>query len=348
MKSFKAHILLTEAKDRFIKKNRNFSDEQKDEIIKFFSQNRQAEGDVDWNRSAKMTYDDFFEVMSRYKSGRKGNNKSTKMKCPSNLKGLKKGEDYVHLKINNPNYCTYIPLHYEAAKLFNTERVIGTSSRPWCIGDSRTDNEWINHCVNKEEIPVYVVGNDGKWVVMIQSNNDKVEIWDENNRSPRGYIPDFDPYKELLDSKKNKLYNEVRNTIIQNYSFIKNAEISKDVEYYYKGKDLVWVSGTWISGTWEDGNWKDGAWRSGDWQGGVWEKGIWEDGYWHNGYWKSGTWYNGIWYRGTWKDGIWYNGEWKSGIWEGGTWLGGEWKSGTWITGYDKDGNVRTTPPNTW
>ena len=90
---------LTESKDRFNKKNKNLTKEQKKEIISFFKVNRQAERDVEWNISHMYDYERFFNIMMKYKSGRKS--KTTKMKCQSNLSGLTKDQDYVHLKLKS-------------------------------------------------------------------------------------------------------------------------------------------------------------------------------------------------------------------------------------------------------
>lgn len=218
MKSFLD--LLTEAKDRFIKKNKNLTKDQQEELIAFFRSNNKAEKDVEkeygWQRgSSSMTYDDFVEIMNRYKGGRKALAKSKKVKCPDNLKGLTKNKDYVHLKIRHPEYCAYIPLSHDTAQKFNGDKVIGTCSGPWCIGHSSMSKYYKLYTKRNGRVPVYIVGRGSKWVVMIDKNNSSMEIWDVTNDHGSKMIPGFNARKELIDSKKAKLYDQVRDEFLQ-------------------------------------------------------------------------------------------------------------------------------------
>lgn len=227
MKSFVE--ILTEAKDRFIKKNRNLSKEQQEELIAFFRSNNRAEKDVEdeygWQKgSLSMTYDQFVGIMNRYKGGRKALAKTKKVKCPDNLKGLKKNVDYVHLRIKHPEYCAYIPLSHDTAQKFNGDKIIGTCSGPWCVGHSSSSQYYRMYTKRKGRVPVYIVGRGSKWVVMIDQNNKDMEIWDVANDHGSKMIPGFNARKELVDSKKAKLYDQVRDEFLQ-----KKAKVPEDV-----------------------------------------------------------------------------------------------------------------------
>ena len=201
---------LTEAKDRFINKNRNLSKEQKKELIDFFKTNRQAESDIDWNKSHKYSYDQFFDIMAKYRSGRR---KVKKFKCQDKLKGLTKDQDYVHVRMKTKEYCAYIPLSHDTAQKFNTDRVIGTCQGSWCVGHSSTKDYWTQYVLRDHQVPIYIVDQSNKWIVMIDGDNRSYDVWDLNNDTPNAKIPDFDVKKELLSSKQQKLYDEIRNDI---------------------------------------------------------------------------------------------------------------------------------------
>jgi len=221
---------LTEAKDKFIDKNRNLTPEQKEELKTFFRNNSRAEKEVEdkykWSKSKNLTYDDFVIVMNNHPSGRKMLAKTSKrVHCQTNLRGLTPNEDYVHLKIKSRDYCAYIPLSYETAKMFNKDKVIGTVQGDWCIGHSSTSQYWNQHCKRRGEVPIYIVGNNSKWVVMIQKNNSSIDIWDIDNKTGGGHIPNVDAKSMFLDSKKKKLYDDIRENFTQ-----RKPKVPKDLE----------------------------------------------------------------------------------------------------------------------
>lgn len=196
---------LTEDKNRFIRKNKNLTNDQKKEVSNFFKVNRQAENKVDWNKSKTMTYDDFADIMIQTKSGRK-----TIIKHKA-IKGLKEGMDYVHVRMPSKEYLAYIPLDFETAQKFNT-RELGVCSGPWCIGHSGEPYHWNDEVIIKQQVPVYVVNRFSKWVVMIQEENRKFEVWTVENlpRQVKQGIPDFSIRKNLLNPKQKAMYDEIR------------------------------------------------------------------------------------------------------------------------------------------
>ncbi len=203
MKSFKFYLL--ESKDRFIKKNKNLTRHQQKELIKFFSMNRQAESKVDWNKAHIMTYDEFEVIMTQTRSGRQ-----TKLKHHS-LKGLKEGTDYVHVRMKTKSYLAYIPLNYETAQKFNTKK-LGVCQGDWCVGHSSTAIHWNDEVIEGEQIPIYVINTESKWIVMIKEGNRQFDVWDLRNNPSKTHegIPYFSVRKELLSSGQKKMYDEIR------------------------------------------------------------------------------------------------------------------------------------------
>lgn len=217
MKSFKEYLL--ESKARFIRKNKNLTKDQQEEIVKFIDSNDKAAKVVNdefgWMKNAiNMTYDDYYGIMMRFKSGRKAQRKRPKVRCQKNIRGLTHEEDYLFLQTNSKYYCCYIPFFWETAQKFNTDKYIGECKGDWCVGSTLSKSEWVNHVLNNGEVPVYVVGGEGRKVVaMIQEGNRSVDIWDEDNDTPNAVLDNFDAKKILLDSKKKKLYDMIRNDI---------------------------------------------------------------------------------------------------------------------------------------
>ena len=229
MKSFVEYLI--ENKDRFIKKNKNLTDNQKDEIIKYFRKNRQAEKKIDWNKSGNMTISDFEDIMMQSKMGRK-----KKVKCASiKIKGLTEEKDYINLRMKTKDFCAFIPLTFEAAQKFNT-RELGMCSGPWCIGHSDDAYSWNNEVIEQKQVPVYVINTNSKWVVMIQEGNRDYDVWSIENsptKTKQG-IPGFSIRKELLNNKQKTMYDEIREDYYND-----EVDIEFDIEDAEIGYDAI-------------------------------------------------------------------------------------------------------------
>jgi len=200
MKTFVEY--LTEAKDRFINKNRNLTDDQKKEIIKFFKTTRQAERLIDWNNYRKLTYDDFLNIMVKFRSGRK-----TKLRH-KNISGLKEGVDYINIVMKTKKFLAYAIMNYEASKIIASDRV-GPCRGTWCTAHSDSPGHWNEYAIDNNDVFVYVMNTEEKWAVQIDEDNRTYEVWDYHD-VPINDIPGFDVKKELLTSKLKKMYDEIR------------------------------------------------------------------------------------------------------------------------------------------
>ena len=365
MKTFKNYI--NEANySRFLKQNKNLNLAQIKKINDYFSdENQQAGKKIEWQskKVKNMTYNNFEDIMIKYESGRK------QVLKPPTIPG-KKNEDYIQLKLKNKNYLAYVPLNWKTAKYFNTKK-FGPVQGEWCIGSTVSDYHWKDEVIERQQIPIYLFDTETKWVIMIQKENNRGNIWNiDNQYNVNHKIPNFDVKKDLLASNLTKIYDKLRKDIFIPMHFIEKAQISSDAKYTIKDDYFAWHNGTWKGGVWKFGLWKDGTWERGYWEGGTWKKGLWKYGEWQKGTWKDGTWNKGEWIYGTWEKGLWKNGSWEGGSWEGGTWEdgiwfygtwkkgtwekgiweGGTWKGGTWKGGVDKDLNFHEAgdSPDKW
>lgn len=208
MKSFKNYLVEADY-TRFLKKNRNLSDDERDEINKYFSkENSQAGSKIKWQSKEvkNMNYDDFLSIMIKYKSGFR---KKLKVKVPG-----RQGEDYWQVRLKTKGFLAYIPLNQETAQFFNSGK-FGTCETGHCIGWHDDPAYWDEHMIDSQEVPVYVVDGYGKWVVIIEDGNRDYQVWDKMNQKDisikdREPIPDFSIKKELMNSKIRKLYDDIR------------------------------------------------------------------------------------------------------------------------------------------
>jgi len=227
MNTFKEYSMLVEGKERFIKRNKYLTPDQKDEVIKFFQANRQYENKVDWNKAHSMTYDEFTAIMVQSRSGRR-----TVLKHQA-IKGSKEGSDYVQVRMPTKEFLAYIPLNFETAQKFNT-REMGVCSGPWCIGHSDTSYHWNDEVISEQQVPIYVINRFSKWVVMIKDGNQKYDVWSvENNpRKVREGIPDFSIRKNLLSPAQKKMYDEIREEFFQDEAEEPEIDISDAEDAY--------------------------------------------------------------------------------------------------------------------
>ena len=333
--------LLFEKKDHIIKRLKNLSQEEKDELIPLFKQNNpKLEGMIDWNNK-NFTFNDFKPVLDfRSKTSvKKGVKKQ-------GIKGLKPNKDYIELKGVSDIYNAYIPLSWEASKHIASAN-IGDCEGKWCTAYAKRKGYWKDYVERGGVVLVYLVGNNTKYAVALYTKDNKnYEMFDADDGSINK-IPDFQDAK-LRTPKMWKLYDDIQAKYFRKPSFVDEAE-TEDASYEVVRKNYI----KWFNGTWNRGIWKDGVWEQGTWENGVWEHGIWEDGGWIKGTWKDGEWKDGEWDGGVWENGIWYNGrmydaDWENGMfvdghWNNGIWKNGTFKSGIWFDGIFKDGTFEGT-----
>ena len=281
--------ILFEKKDHLIKRLRNLTDEQKQEVIDFFKKKPNLENRIDWNRR-DLTYDDFKEVMDPERNMTKSQRR--RLVKSSGIRGLKKGEDYIALDAPE-GIDAYIPLNYEASKLIACKDV-GSGVGAWCTAWQKSPVHW-NRYTNRNDVMVYILYPDTKEAIRYSRSSDSVvELRDERNEG----IEETDIHRAILDQNMREIAGADVEIHDPAPEWLKKAE-TQMANYYINNLGLlVWKWGIWKSGTWENGTWWDG----------IFEKGTW----------KGGTWLDGKFLNGTWEDGIWWDGEWRGGTWNTG------------------------------
>ncbi|RLA64629.1 MAG: hypothetical protein DRQ78_05930 [Epsilonproteobacteria bacterium] len=231
MKSFKKYLAEADY-TRFLKKNKNLTDDQRDEINKYYAKkNPQAGSSFDWQskKLRRMTYQEFENDMLRYASGFQL--KASKFKIQG-----KKGTDYWPIKLKSKMYLANIPLNQETATYMNSCKY-GKLQVDYCIGWGDDVAYWNDHVIEEQHVPVYIIDGRRKWVVMILPDNKHYEVWDKlNNRdvsigNPEP-IPNFSIKKELLGSRMGKLYDEIREDFYEDEAEAKEIDID-DAETDY-------------------------------------------------------------------------------------------------------------------
>lgn len=116
---------LFENKDKFINRNSNLSDEQKEEIKDALKKYSYLEGKVDWNKSDSLTYEDFKSLIL----DNINTSKSAKKKQKRSMAGLTEGRDYLclydgegHMK-GGGREVLYVPLTWKASMILGSNHV---------------------------------------------------------------------------------------------------------------------------------------------------------------------------------------------------------------------------------
>lgn len=229
MKTFTEY--LTEKKDHIIKKMPNLSQDEKEVVIDFFKKKPNMENRIDWNKWRKLHFGDFQEVMADTKSSIK--RKAQKLRHKG-IKGLKEGEDYIHIKTKNKEYLVYIPLNPQAAKVIASAHIGGCHGK-WCIANTQAVRYYKSEAKKQNKIPIMVVGKGTKYTIMMKRNC-SFEVWAADNFSAEfgEAIPDFSIRKELCTSKLNNLYDEIVHDI---WTRKQKAPENIDPEYYKEAVD---------------------------------------------------------------------------------------------------------------
>ncbi len=220
MKTFRQ--LIFEDKARFIRKNKNLSPQEQDEIIAFFDSHNHSEKKFTQKYGTRgfvtFKYEEFTEWIEQSSDTNSQQKKKAKKMRHRGIKGMKEGEDYVHVKTSNPYFTCYIPLNYKANQVIFSSH-IGNCRHDGCIGSSQAEKFYRLEAIKNEFVPVVVVGENSKDTVMIKPDNKSWEAWDSgnnkysNNNKPfvnREIIDGFSIRKELITTKLAALYDWVR------------------------------------------------------------------------------------------------------------------------------------------
>jgi hypothetical protein len=321
-------MLLPEKKDHVIKKLKNLSGDQKEELIAFFKKYPNYESKIDWNNK-ELSYKDFKDIMGKVSKTQKL--KDVKQK---GIKGLEHGVDYIDLKTSSKGYDAYMPLTHEGSKHIASKYIGAGCEGKWCTAYQKTSEYWDDYTDEGTKF-IYIIDGGEKYAVVVK-NMQITSIWNDTNDVMEG-----NEEKDLI--KKYNLKELAKETA--KYGVVKNdwidwATVGSNANYEFDEKTgtILWKGGTWVTGKWKGGVWEKGYWQDGEWDNGLWKNGHWVKGIWNNGTWMNGNWGYGDWNTGIWKGGQWENGIWKGGVWENGTWEDGEWKGGTWKDGWWLDG----------
>ncbi len=213
---------ITENKDRFIDKNKNLTNDQKRKakewvaghnhtVKRFVKQQPNHSSDV----FSYMTWEEYEELFdTETKTSKK---RDLKRLRHQGVSGMVEGKDYYSLKLSNPYYVAYIPLHYEAAQIIGTSTVFNRDRANWCISSSKASYFYKTEAIKPKKIPVMVLNSKTRYTVMIKPNNRSWEIWYASNnpndvRTDEG-IPDFSISRDLIGSKQSKLYDHIRDDV---------------------------------------------------------------------------------------------------------------------------------------
>ena len=208
---------LIEKKDHLIKKMPLLDDEQKKEIIKFFTDNPSFEHEIDWNKTASLEYSDFEEVLA--KRSKRSINKAVKSE---GIKGLIEGKDYVEVTDVDFDPVTakgailegvYIPITYEASKHIASSKIGGVEAK-WCIGWQKSPEYWFGYTFGlgrkRDEMDVpntfpMFIFNDADGIKYALQYNDSYRplIWNEDDNSSAGptAVPGIDINKFISKHK---------------------------------------------------------------------------------------------------------------------------------------------------
>ena len=178
-----------------------------------------------------MSFDDFSDIMRDSRSGTRELIKSTKI--PGS-----KGKDYYSIKISNKEFIANIPLNKKTATFMNSCKY-GYIDVNYCIGWQNGDEYWDNHVLYNHNVPIYITNGYSKWVVMIEKSNKTYEVWDKFNNEDKSLknkepIPGFSIKKELLGSRKGKLYDYLRDDFFELPEYFYTNDEYEEAEKEYK------------------------------------------------------------------------------------------------------------------
>ena len=274
---------LYEKKDHLIKKNPNLTDEQKSEIIAVLNKYPNLEGNIDWNKSNSLTYEDFKSYI--LDNAGKSNSKAKK----KGLAGLVEGKDYDILSSRNGEtlYAVYSHLasktlasnrvepkiwteskimdwsaedEFSGRKVYKNERGELVELKPgakWCIAMNKS-TYWNDYCF-KGSITFYFLfredeslgDKEKKIAISVDSRNREIITYTFGDDTSTTDFVLSEEYKNLIFSNLNKCVEKVKQNLRKEL-FVLNPNTNR---YDYKGNiDSVFLKTLDIFKTDESGN----------------------------------------------------------------------------------------------
>ena len=253
---------LYEKKDHWIRRNPNLTDAQKSEIIAVLNKYPNLEGNIDWNKSNSLTYEDFKTHI--LDNAGKSNSQAKK----KGLAGLVEGEDYDILSSKDGEvlYAVYSHLASKTLASNRVEPKIWTESKvmdwdsedefsgrkvywnksgelvelkpgaKWCI--AMNDNSyWNSYCLNSK-IAFYFLfrekeslkDREKKIAISVDSINREIITYTLGDDTSRKRYALPKEYKNLIFNNLNKCVEKVKQNIRKELVF--NPQTNR---YDYKG-----------------------------------------------------------------------------------------------------------------
>ena len=163
-------IRLYEKKDHIIKKT-NMTDEQKQEVIEFFTKHREQQNQIsgdEWNKPETLTYERFKQVMDAF-NNRNTKSHANKIANKVGIKGLTEGKDYIDWGEFEDKllgtFHAYTPLSHLGAKTIAGKTVKpypegNKDSASWCIGWTGNDGYWKDHFFRNKTCFLIICGEN--------------------------------------------------------------------------------------------------------------------------------------------------------------------------------------------
>ena len=249
-------IRLYEKKDHLINRT-NMTNEQKQEVIEFFTKHREQESaisDREWNKPETLTYERFKQVMDAF-NNRNTKSRANKIANKVGIAGLVEGKDYVDWGEFNDsllgNFHAYTPLTHLGAKTIagKTVKPINPNkdSAGWCIGWSGNDSYWKDYFFEKKCSFLIVCGDDvptKKICFEIKKNYDISTVYSKQLKAKAYYDKDttiknvtaWDYYDSdhSVDDILKKIYNKFDNFDIEDLYTLGDTF----TELFSKAKDI--------------------------------------------------------------------------------------------------------------
>jgi hypothetical protein len=173
------YTVLNEKKDHIINKIPSLSDEQKNQLIDFFTKKPNLENKINWNKWKDLSFSDFQDVMSPTKTEIK------KKVHAAGIQGLKERTDYRIFPFISDKVVGYVPLTWEASKHIASDNIGGCEGK-WCTAYQKTNSYWMDYVIAKKAVLVYfivkgITGEDDTKYAMAVYPDGSAQVYDAND-----------------------------------------------------------------------------------------------------------------------------------------------------------------------
>ena len=165
--------------------------------------------------------------------------KKTKSMAKKGVKGLKKGKDYLEIKVEDKDTGVYIPFNNKSSIIIASNKV-GYVTGEWCTAYAKNDEHWKTYIHRDEGILVYIVDYNEDDAGDLQSKEAFYYYAKTKKKSK------FDRHDNVIEGTVRSSENEIDKFVLSHWDEIRKGYEAEAEEHFAKQRQEAKIIGNYL------------------------------------------------------------------------------------------------------